>query len=360
MRLLAMLLLMAWTTLPVLAARKVTVGELKQTLDGAHGSSDAHLARRLRGLVLTERLGAPELERLEAALPGVKSRQALTLLADISAFLDAPALTGNPASRPEMEAQLQMVSLGVQYVKSVLPRLPNFTATRETWRYLEEKPVGPNGQESLLTYEPMHYAGSAVDTLLFRNGRETVDPPERAQTGRDLGGGSLTTYGVFGPILGVVVGDAIRGRLVWGRWEQEADNPVAVFLFAVPKEKSHYQVEFCCFQFGKAANREFREYAAYHGEVALDPTTGTVLRLQIVADMEASAPILKSDILVDYEPIVIAGTTYFCPVRSVSLQVEWERGTGFVQTSLNDVAFSKYHRFGTESRVLTGGDGETP
>jgi len=358
MRLLAMLLLMAWATLPVLAARKVTVVELKRTLDGAHGNSDAHLARRLSGLVLTERLDAKELARWEAALPGAKSRQALTLLADMSGFLDSPVLAGNAASRPEMEAQLQMVSLGVQYVKSVLPRLPNFTATRETRRYHEEKPVGANGQETMMPYEPMYYAGSAIETLLFRNGEETVDPQEMTQKGGAVRRTSLTTYGVFGPILGVVVGDAIRGRLVWGRWEQDAGNPVAVFRFSVPKEKSHYQVEFCCFRLGKAGNREFREFAAYHGEVALDPITGTVLRLQIVADMEPSAPILKSGILVDYQPVVIAGTTYFCPVRSVSLQVEWERGTGSLQTSLNDVAFSRYHMLGSESRVLTGDEGE--
>lgn len=146
----------------------------------------------------------------------------------------------------------------------------------------------------------------------------------------------------------------------WGRWEGDADNPVAVFRFAVPKEKSHYQVEFCCLQWEKARNREFRAYPAYHGEVALDPTTGTVLRLTIVADMETQAPILKSGILVEYGPVAIGGATPYCPARSVSLQVEWEQGTGFEQTSLNDVAFSHYHMFGSESRVLTGVEGETP
>jgi len=133
-----------------------------------------------------------------------------------------------------------------------------------------------------------------------------------------------------------------------------------VFRFIVPKEKSHYSVEFCCFQFGKVRNQEFREYAAYHGEMALDPTTGAVLRLMIVADMESLAPILKSGILVEYGPVLIGGSTSYCPVRSVSMQVEWEYGTELMQTSLNEVSFSKYHKFGTESRVLTGNDGETP
>jgi hypothetical protein len=360
MRWLAMLLLMAWMSLPALAARRVTVRELDQILIEARGKSDGRLAGRLGGLELSERLSGAELARWEAALPGEKSRQALELLADTAAFLDPPGLAGSGTSTPEMEAQLQMVTLAVQYVKSVLPRLPNFTATRETRRYREVKPVGPHGQEAMVPHAPMQAVGDAVETLLYRNGEETVDPPEMAQLGIGLAEGGLTTHGVFGPMLGIVMADAIRGRLTWGRWEQDAENPVAVFRFAVPKEKSHYQVKFCCFQMGKARNHEFRAYAAYHGEVALDPTTGTVLRLMIVADMEPQAPILKSDILVEYGPVAIGGEISHCPVRSVSLQVEWERGTGFVQTSLNDVAFSRYHMFGTESRMLTGVDGETP
>lgn len=360
MRRLAMLLLMAWISLPAVAARKVTVRELGQILIDARGNSDERMARRLNGLELSERLGGAELGRLEAGMPGDKSRLALALVADKAAFLDPPVLAGNGATIPEMEAQLQMVTLAVQYVRSVLPRLPNFTATRETRRYRDVRPVGPHGQETMFPYEPMQAVGDAVETLLYRNGEETVDPPEMAQMPARFAGAELTTRGVFGPMLGIVISDAIRGKLTWGRWEQDADNPVAVFLFAVPKEKSHYQVVFCCFQSGKARGHEFRENAAYHGEMALDPTTGTVLRLTIVADMEPLAPILKSDILVEYGVVTIGGATSYCPIRSVSVQVEWERGTGFVQTSLNDAAFSRYHMFGTESRILTGVDGDTP
>ena len=314
----------------------------------------------LGGLELSERLSGVELARWKATMPGEKSRQALGLLADTAAFLDPPVLAGSGATTPEMDAQLQMVTLGIQYVKSVLPRLPNFTATRETRHYREMKPVGQHGEETMLPHAPMHAVGDAVETLLYRNGEETVEPTEMAHMSIGVAEGGLTTQGVFGPMLGIVMGDAIRGTLTWGRWEQDADNPVAVFHFAVPKEKSHYHVEFCCFQSGKSRNHEFRAYAAYHGEIALDPTTGTVLRLMIVADMEPQAPILKSGILVEYGPVAIGGETSYCPVRSVSLQVEWEPGTGFVQSSLNDVAFSRYHKFGTESRMLTGVDGETP
>jgi hypothetical protein len=360
MRRLAMLLLIVTMSSPAFAARKVSVRELRQILVEARGKPDGRIAGRLRGLELSDRLSGAELTRWEAAMPGEKSRQALELLADGAAFLDPPAPPGSGATKPEMEAQLHMITLAIAYVKSVLPRLPNFTATRETRRYREVKPVGPHGQETMLAHTPTEEVDDAVETLLYRNGEETVDALKTMRMRTGIPGSELTTHGVFGPMLGIVMTDAIRNKLTWGRWEQDADNPVAVFLFAVPKERSHYQVDFCCLQSGKTRDREFREYAAYHGEMAFDPTTGTVLRLMIVAEMEAQAPILQSSILVEYGPVAITGVTSYCPVRSVSLQVEWERGTGFVQTSLNDVTFSRYRMFGTESRILIGNEGETP
>ena len=360
MRRLAILLLMAWISLPALAARKVSVAELERVLAKARGNSDRKLARELHGLELTEPMTGAELARLNATLPGAKSIQALRLVADLSAFLEPTVLPSNAASIPEMDAQLQMLTLSLEYVKSMRPRLPNFTAMRETRRFVEVKPVRPNGEDAMVTYEPLHSAGDALESMYYRHGEEVADGPTTQRKSSGHGGAMLTTRGVFGPLLEVALVDALRGSLTWSRWQQSGNDPEAVFHFTVPKAKSHYQVQFCCLRTALTPGGEFRENVGYHGEITLDPTTGTVLRLQIVAEMEEGAPILKSDILVEYEPVSIAGRSYFCPVRSVSLQIEWERGTGFMQTSLNDVAFTGYHMFGTESRVLTGVDGETP
>jgi hypothetical protein len=278
----------------------------------------------------------------------------------LSAFLDPAALPDKTASKPEMDAQLQMLSLCVEYVKSVLPRLPNFTATRETRHYLEVRPVGPNGQESMIPYDPLHATGDSQETLQYSHGAEMVSAAKTKLSGDGPAPTELTTRGVFGPMLGVVIADALRGTMTWSHWEESVDGPAAVFRFVVPKARSHYEVQFCCLRFGLAPNSGFREYASYHGEVAMDPITGCVLRLIIMADMDPSAPIRKSSKLVEYGPVSAGSGAVYCPVRSVSLQVESERGTGFVETSLNDVTFSGYHMFGSESRVLTGSEGETP
>jgi hypothetical protein len=103
----------------------------------------------------------------------------------------------------------------------------------------------------------------------------------------------------------------------------------------------------------------------YHGEVAIDPSTGTILRLTVQADLPFGSPILEGDMMVEYGPVEIGGKTYTCPVRSVSISLTMEGlagGTGSLGRSaqppqailLNDVKFDDYHLFRSNLRILTG------
>lgn len=80
---------------------------------------------------------------------------------------------------------------------------------------------------------------------------------------------------------------------------------------------------------------------------------------------EARLPLERSDIMVEYGPVEMGGTTYICPVRSVSIsrqptvKVIHEWGEVFkvygpFETLLDDVIFDKYHLFRSESRILPG------
>lgn len=358
MRWLAVLLWMVWLQVPAYAARPVTADQLELILRGVRGEPDGRIARRLRNLELTEPVAGARLVEWEQALPGMKSRQALSLLVDVVAFRDTRPLPtdGAPDAPPDMTIQQHIFKLGVDYVTSVLPRLPNLMATRQIEYYEELKPVAEDGGETAALYQPLHSVGRAMHTVFYRDGAEVVDAAPVKAKGEVPAGQQLETRGVFGPILAVVVADALRGRLVWGRWETGESGPEAVFRYSVPRARSHYQV-FCCVDYAGSA---FRENPAYHGEIALDPVTGTVLRLQIVADMEPDVPIRKSGILVEYGQVSIAGIPYVCPVRSVSLVVEWERGSRVRRTSLNDVVFSRYRRFGAESRMVIEDAVDTP
>lgn len=99
MRALAVLLTLAGFVLPAYGAKRVTVAELEQTLAKAHGMADAEVARQLSDIELTERLSTAKLDRLETDLPGEKSRQALMILADTSAFLN-PSAAEIPSQAP--------------------------------------------------------------------------------------------------------------------------------------------------------------------------------------------------------------------------------------------------------------------
>jgi len=352
-----------------LGVRRITVGQLAQALSDGGGKPDGELARQLAGVELTERLGGAELVALQARLRGAKARAALVALADESAFL-APAEAEVPADAPPNVAeQRRMVSLGAEYLEKTNPKLPNFFAVRKTIRYEESQQHFDDTGTNRTDYEPLHPVGSSKETVLYRNGREDVESAKAKRSKPGAGEPGLTTEGTFGPILGAVR-DAIEvpGGLTWSRWERGAGGLEAVFRYAVPEKKSKFDVGYCCRLDGDGTG-VFHALTGYHGQIAIDPASGTILRLSVESDLKPSLPMLRSDILVEYGPVEIGARTYICPVRSVSVvrARTIKILTGFSQsfrtfgpysTMLNDVSFANYHLFRSESRILTGFDPE--
>jgi VWFA-related protein len=345
-----------------LAVKRITVEQLERALVGARGESDAELARRLSDVELSERLSEAKLQSWTASLRGKRARQELVALADASAFLEPPPAEVPPDAPPAAGAQRSMILLAVDYLNKTIPRLPNFYATRTTVRY-EETPQLILTASTAVDEQPLHAAASSKATVLYRNGKEVVDSSGAKSEKREAGDGYLLTYGVFGPLLGAVT-DAIASGLSWNHWEPGAGGLHAVFVYQIPAEKSRYQVGACCLPDGDGTS-SFEETVGYHGEIAIDPTSGAILRLELVADLKSTTPLLRSDIIIEYGPVEIGGKTYICPVRSVSISrarsvtllTEWDesfRMYGPFATMLNDVAFERYHIFRAKSRMLTG------
>ena len=375
---LAFILLLASSVLPALAAKRVDVEQLEKVLASRH-KSDSKLAQQLSGLELTERLSPVRLAYWESALPGPESRRALTVLADISAFRDPPAAEILATAPPNLALQRQIVDRAVEYAARTARQFPNFFATRNTIHF-EDSPAGlvaGSIDGAFSPYEPVHPVSRSTATVLYLNGHETVNPAGNSEATPQ----GLTTHGEFGPILTTVLIDAASGTLTWSHWEQGPAQPMAVFRFAVPRGKSHYQVEFCCIA-GPGNSGVFRQFSAYHGEIAVDPATGTILRLTLIADLRKADPVVTSDILVDYGPVSLGGKTYICPIKSISVSlapVQTVRGKRMrgehdariapaengisppLQTMLNEVAFEQYHLFHAEARVLkSGGNAPAP
>jgi VWFA-related protein len=374
---------MVFLALPAFAAKSITVAQLEQALATAHASPDAVVAEQLSSFELTERLSAARYARLSAALPGEKARQALLALADSAEFCSLPPDDIPTTAAPDFAEQRRIMALVVVHVTKAVHQLPNLFATRATTHF-EDRPQGEYG------YLPLHIVGNSSRKVLYRDGQEMVDAASGKSGSAEQG---LVSWGEFGPILSTVLQDAAQNKLAWSHWEQGANGPLAVFAYAVPDQKSHYWVQFCCtteivtgIQYSKAglsgvgpnyapnlenyseAPRVLREKPGYHGEIAVDPVTGAILRMTADAELPLGEKLTRAAIMVEYGSIEIGGKSFVCPERSVALSfIRYAHATNGahsildhdpLKTLVNDVAFEQYHRLGSEARILTveGGD----
>ena len=273
----------------------------------------------------------------------------------MSAFLDPPAsdVVGDP--RLEVKAQLQILSLAVQYVGKTIPRLPDFYAMRETTHFEGVSPAGYLLGEGATTLES---TGVYNRTVTYRDGKEI--PFEMvSKEGKEPGRG-LTTNGEFGPILVEVLRDALGNKIAFLRWERGRNGSTAVFGYTVPDKGSHFTVD------TKVGNWSRTASPAYHGEIEIDAASGEIERLSQIADMAAPE---SASIVVEYAPVTIGGSSYICPVRGVAFSrlrvwpgVAMDRSVWPIHAFLNDVAFTHYHEFVSEARIVanpTDGGGDS-
>jgi hypothetical protein len=359
------LLIVAGAARTAAAAKALSIEKMDELLAPLHGKPDGKVAGQLRDVQLTERVSAARLAQWEADFPGARTHEALMKLADMSAFLDPPASDVVQDPRPDIKTQLQILSLAAQYVTDTMPRLPDFYATRVTTHF--ENSSSQLGFSKQGAAMQLHPAGAYTRMVTYRDGKEV--PYESAGKRKQEPAASLTTTGEFGPILAVVVGDALHGKLHWLRWDQGDGGPAAVFSYAVPQADSHFMV-------GRTAKSDADGILpAYHGEIAINPATGAILRLSQFADLTPPYQEMRAQIVVEYAPVTIAGRSYVCPVRGVAFSAipvnlvaapntatniggvpthaAGEQSSWPIKAELNDVAFTNYHEFRADARIVT-------
>jgi hypothetical protein len=357
MRIWALLLLLVGLAIPASAAERVTIEQFEQILAGVWGRSDGDVAWRIKNLELTERASRVRRARWQAEFPGRHCHEALTVLADASAFLDLPAADMPADPPPSLDARRQMLSKTIAYVTTTTTRLPNFYATRATESF-KDSPRRPWGIGKVTTYAPLHLVGTSKVIVSYRDGRElrnskpVVDLRKVAPSAN-----GISTTGEFGPILRIVLGDAVRGRLMWAYWEQGATGREAVFRYSVLQVKSNFTV------YIPHGGRLDQIHPAYHGEIAIDPASGSILRISEIADLAPPYQSFVSSIQVEYAPVTLGAAEYICPVKSIALfkmpvggsNPGPHSGASPSETDLNDVVFTDYHLFRSEARVITSG-----
>ena len=402
--------------LPASAYEPATIAQLEQMLVASHGMSDKALAKQLGELELTERLSTVRLKKLQCSAPGEKSRQVLLVLSDISAFHDLPAGETPQLATPDSDTQSKILSKVAEYIREDLPRQIDIVVSRDTAHFdnlkvvsfnhsgfstewaktkteveLEAVPsVVPLSAAAVVENQPYHFIEKTSDTLTYRNGAEEVSglpPPDHRGQPPPSG---LTNWGVFGPLLEVVINDISGGNTKWSHWEQGARKVLAVFRFDVPEDQSNYDVQYCCFTSGKTWDFSGKELwnvyesltPAYHGEVAVDPETGAIHRLTIQTDIPAGQPIYGAQVLVEYGWVELGRREYLLPAKSVAISVApvpvmvQEGHCVDSQTCVHghfahpkdtvvrDTVYHSYHVFRGETRILPTGisdaTGESP
>lgn len=360
------LFLFAMLAVPAFAAKRVDIKQVDQALTEWKDKPDAEVAHWLDGLKLTERADAAQLAQWRKTAPGPKSKQAVALLADASAFLRAPASEILQTTPPNEIAQRQMLSLASAYVETTLVKLPNFFAS-ESITTFEDTPASQD-YGVYTNYQPMHYSDFKRATVLYRDGKEVMETKSSEVSEQDQTitlAGQLLSSGEFGPVLHTVLTDARSGKLTWSHWEAMGDSKTALFRYSVPRQQSHYRLKVELAGHSKPTQTR----PGYHGEIAIDPANGTILRITLQADLSDDDPMKRADLMVEYGRVEIGKQSYICPVRTVAMTESYsakvqldERGfltpnqKGPTLKMLNDARFDNYHVLRSEARLLTGAD----
>jgi hypothetical protein len=375
----ALILLAAFScSTPLLAVTRMTVAAFDQMLASrlAAHESDTDTAQKIAGIELTERLTSANVANLKKTLQmGPLTEIAVEMQVDSSAFLNPPASELPQKDVPAVPEQQAMLNAAVHFVSTTFQHLPDFLAERQTSSY-DNSPVvvthsgwaPPNGL--------LHTAGTFKQLVTYRGGRE-ISLSNLTANGKSTQSGpapsGLSSSGEFGPVLATILRDASKGSIQWSHWEQGPMGPVAVFAYKVPQPASHYQVDYCCvrgsedpksYQGSKEQNlaNAYHGTPAYHGEIFLEPATGSIERLTLEAEFDPENAITAAQVSVSYDSVAIGGQSYICPVQSLAISDARTRLGGDMSDRtilrINEVTFAHYHRFGTSSRILVEGESQ--
>jgi hypothetical protein len=364
------LLLLVILSATAYAQTRMTVADADSLLSD-HLSPDT-LAARLRSMELTQRVSSQRLARWLSAIKDSKSRAALQAIADLSAFLPLPAADLPPAPAPDQPAQQAILTRATQYTAGMRPRLPNFSALRTTTRFEFASPQDLEDEERGLQFQQMSHAklgytsisnlghdlhifevGVTGSRVTYRDGAEVLTPETDSHRYLRLADPGLNSSGEFGGILSIVDQDAAAGTIAWDHWEQGPGKLLAIYLYSVPKEKSHFAV----YSPGPIPGMGPDQVRpAYHGEIAVDPGDGSIHRILVIAESDPPDPALLSGVVVEYAPTEIGGKTYVCPIHSIAVITRRDPTAnlkpGPLRHFVNDVTFGEYHLFRSESRVI--------
>ncbi len=123
-----------------------------------------------------------------------------------------------------------------------------------------------------------------------------------------------------------------------------------MFTFAVPRKQSHYVVNYCCFPTSENTGgmgsytiatsfEPFHATPGYHGELFVEPESGTIVRLITEAEMKPADFVQQEDTRIDYGTMPVADKQYIVALRSMLLTTVVPAGESFQKFSKRRTLF---------------------
>lgn len=352
------IVIVALVATPAWCGKKITVAELRDSLATMHHEkkNDADIAAALKQIDLTEQLNRSTMNAMASDIPGPLSTEQIYILEARSAVLAPPPSEIPTTPALDAAAQKALLDKAAGYLTATYGKQPSLTATKSTDRFQNNLRAVPasSGMHSSAqdvsvgsaianSDQFVRFIGSTDSQVELQNGVERAsDTKDKTPWGRN---GQIALEGQ-GPVLATVFAEAQSlGSINWLRWELVNGKPAAVFSFEVPRKKSHYAVNYCCFpdvdqtgtvkfsgpQLGPGGpgpgpvkgnlqfNTDWKNFKAtvgYHGEIFVDPDSGIIVRLITMAEFKTTDVVQQEDQRFDYHPVTVGGKLLVLPIKN--------------------------------------------
>ncbi len=336
------------------AARSVTVDQLHQMLADMQraNKTDQEVATELHQVLLTQELTGAALQSITPLLPGPLATEQIYVLQTRSSMLPPPdsSIPADPA--PDAAAQQALLAKAQDYVTKTFSQLPHLAASRLTARFQD-------GVAAVHTYSGMNHGSAQDSDPLWQ---ETVakvrlvntasapfesiggiEKPSPVKDKNNWGANNIITPTAPPLALPTILKEAIAaGSPHFVRWQLIGKRKVAVFEFALDKEKTSYSVTYCCFpksdtsgmlsntigisagasQGGSGTLQTISEWLpfhsepGFHGQLFIDSELGVVFRTITTGDFKNTDFVHAESFRTDYAAQKIDGKVLVVPART--------------------------------------------
>ncbi len=241
----------------------------------------------------------------------------------------SPATSITPPSAAEMQTTIEGVR---QRALAWRDSLQNFLCLEITNHSVDATGHGSWRHRDTLV-ELMSYVDHVESrSTMMLNGEHSNAQPDHLEF--------LHSAGEFGAVFHAVFDPSAKTSFTWKRYAVLDGQTVQVYAFKVVRANSIFDLT------DRAGDTE---RVGFHGLLYIDPATSSVRRISIDADeIPSKLGIQACSVSVDYTWITMQEHDFLLPVRgAIGLEESKKRPV------LNEFEFLNYHRFGSNSRILS-------